>query len=424
MEQIEHLVCVVADDKAALADRLAAFGQIVQRFQDMAYGCAYSVLGDFHLAQDATQAAFLAAYRELPKLRQPKAFPSWFRQIVLSQCHRLTRRRTVRTAGLDAAATAVSTELQPPEVLEKREMKDRVLAAIQALPEHQRMATTLFYINGYSQKDIANFLEVPVTTVKKRLADSRSRLKKRMIAMVEKTLHDNAPDERFSTKIIEELLNRPRPLEIEGHPVRKVLDAIRDVFPDYEFIEGDEIVPKLASAKADEDNKTVYHVDEQRVLRTSTTVATITAMTGRTPPVRLLTAGRAFRVGKEREDANHSRVFHMVDLLCVEAGVDVESMKNKLRKSLEAVLGQVELKWEQANFTYFERCLEVIVNYRDKWTEIGGCGMISPQKLQEAGYNPELVSGFAFGLGLERLAMLKYGIDDIRKLWQPPYVPE
>jgi RNA polymerase sigma factor (sigma-70 family) len=123
----------------------------------MAYGCAYSVLGDFHLAQDVAQEAFLAAYRELPNLRQPKAFPGWFRQIVLSQCHRLTRRRAVGTAGLDAAATAISAEPQPPEVLEEREMKDRVLAAIRALPEHQRMATTLFYIMAIRRRTLPSF---------------------------------------------------------------------------------------------------------------------------------------------------------------------------------------------------------------------------------------------------------------------------
>ena len=427
MEQIEHLVSKVVDDKAASAEKLAAFGQIVCRFQDMAYGCAYAILGDFHLAQDAAQEAFLVAYRQLPNLRNPKAFPGWFRQIVLSQCHHLTRRRHAGMTSLDAAITAVSTEPKPPEIMEKREMKDTVLAAIQALPEHQRMATTLFYINGYSQNDIAEFLEVPVTTVKKRLADSRSRLKKRMIAMVEKTLHDNAPDERFSEKVIEELLGRPRLLEIEGHPIRKVLDTIRAAFPEYEFIEGEEIIQESTllpgAPDPDIDEAVIYHVDEQRVLRTSTTVATITAMTGRTPPVRLLTAGRAFRAGKEREDANHSRVFHMLGLLCVESGLDVESMKNQLQRSIEAVLGSLEARWDKANFKYFERCLEITVNYRDKWTELGGCGMIPPHRLKEAGYDPEVVSGFAFGIGLERLAMLKYDIDDIRKLWQPPYVP-
>ena len=246
--------------------------------------------------------------------------------------------------------------------------------------------------------------------------------------MVEQTLHDNAPDERFSKKVIEELLGHPRLLEIEGHPVRKVLDTIRDAFPDYEFIEGEEIVQKSAflpgAPDPDTDKAVIYHVDEDRILRTATAITTVKAMAGRTPPVRLLTAGRVFRAGKEREDANHLRVFHTLDILCVEAGVDTESMKGQLRKSIEAVLGPLELKWERANFKYFEQCLEVNARYGEKWTELGGCGMIPPHRLQEAGYNTEAVSGFAFGIGLERLAMLKYDIDDIRKLWQPPYVPK
>ncbi len=236
------LIITAADSSLPAARRLEAFGQIVQRFQDMAYGCAYAVLGDFHLAQDATQEAFLTAYRQLADLRQPRAFPPWLRRIVLSQCSRLTRRQRPRTASLDAAAGVASGQAGPGETLQKREIRDQVLAAIRALPEHQRMGTTLFYINGYSQKDIAEFLEVPLTPVKKRLADSRSKLKQRMIAMVERELHDNAPGEQFSNRIMEELLARPRPLKIEGHPIRKVLESIRDDLPEYEYIEGEEAV--------------------------------------------------------------------------------------------------------------------------------------------------------------------------------------
>ncbi|GAH53522.1 unnamed protein product, partial [marine sediment metagenome] len=183
MEEIESLVITAADTNVPLAERLGAFGKIVMRFQDMAYGCAYAILGDFHLAEDVAQEAFLTAYRQLPKLRRPQAFPGWFRRIVLSQCRRLTRRKSLSTTALDAAAAVPASVPAPPQNLERRETKDKVLAAIAALPEHQRMATTLFYINGYSQKDVADFLEVPLTTVKKRLADSRIKLKKRMIAM-------------------------------------------------------------------------------------------------------------------------------------------------------------------------------------------------------------------------------------------------
>jgi len=221
VEELKSLVI-----KARAGD-LEAYGEIVRRFQDMAYGYAYSILSDFHLAEDAAQEVFVEAYRQLPKLREPTAFPAWFRRIVFKHCDRMTRARRSPTASLDAAAGMAGAEAGPTQTVEKREMQEKVLEAIRALPEHQRVATTLFYINGYSQNDIAQFLEVPVTTVQKRLHDSRSQLKQRMIDMVQETLKHNVPDERFSKKIIDELLDRPRPLEIERHPIRQVYDAIR-----------------------------------------------------------------------------------------------------------------------------------------------------------------------------------------------------
>jgi RNA polymerase sigma factor (sigma-70 family) len=154
----------------------------------MAYGCSYSILGDFVLAQDAAQEAFIEAYRDLPKLRQPAAFPGWFRRIVFKHCDRLTRGKHFLAVPLEAAAEIASDAPGPDEIIEEREMKNGVLEAIRALPENERMATTLFYINGYSQKEIAEFLDVPVTTVKNRLHTSRKRLRERMIPMVDETL--------------------------------------------------------------------------------------------------------------------------------------------------------------------------------------------------------------------------------------------
>jgi RNA polymerase sigma factor (sigma-70 family) len=187
VDDVETLVLRAADANLPAAERLAAFGEIVRRFQDMAYGCAYALLGDFHLAEDAAQEAFVTVYRELPELRAQKAFAGWLRRIVVTQCHRMTRRKEVPTTDLGAAELH-SVELGPSEAMEAQEMGRKVLAALRGLPEHQRMVTTLFYINGYSQKDIAGFLDVPVTTVKKRLADARERLKRRMMNMVGETL--------------------------------------------------------------------------------------------------------------------------------------------------------------------------------------------------------------------------------------------
>ena len=172
---------------------LSGFGKIVRRFQSMAVGYAYSILGDFHLAEDAAQEAFIEAYQCLPNLRDPDAFPSWFRRIVFKQCDRMLRGKSAEIVPLESAVGLHSEAGDPLEVIEIQEMKDRVLTAIAALPVHERTVTTLFYIDGFSQNEIADFLEIPVTTVNSRLRYSRKRLKQRMITMVQKTMKEKHP---------------------------------------------------------------------------------------------------------------------------------------------------------------------------------------------------------------------------------------
>ena len=171
----------------------------------MAYGYAYSILGDFHLAEDAAQEAFIQAYRDLPKLRRPEAFPGWFRLIVFKQSDRLARRRRGPLAPFDAARLP-SAAPGPVEAAEKRELQEAVLDAVRSLSENERVATTLFYINGYSQKDIAEFLEVPVTTVNNRLHASRKRLKRRMIEMVAEDLKSRALPDDFARETVEQAI--------------------------------------------------------------------------------------------------------------------------------------------------------------------------------------------------------------------------
>ncbi len=390
----------------------------------MAYGCAYSIVGDFHLAQDIAQDAFVEAYRHLSDLRTPEAFPGWFRRIVLKCCDRTTRRKVVETVPLNAAREAAASDTGPAQLAEQREIQEQVIKAIRSLPEHQRMVTTLFYINGYSQGEIAGFLDVPVTTVKKRLHDSRKKLRGRMIGMVKDTLSQSAPDERFSKRVIAELLGRPEPLKIESHPVRKILDIIRAALPDYEMVSGEEIVDKSAYFEGSGNPdlaRHVYHVDAKRVLRTATTFAAIQAVAGRTPPVHILTAGRVFR--PDDESTGRLKVFHQLDALSIASDATRNAMMAALRSAIEAVLGEVELGFAPEDYPCFKHGTCVTVRTEGRSTQIAGAGMIPAHRLRDNGFDPRSVSGFAFGLGLERLAMVKYGIDDIRTLWQPPYVP-
>lgn len=180
-----------------------AFGDLIRRLQDMAVGYAYSILGDFGLAEDATQEAFITAYRELASVREPNAFPSWVRRLVFTQCHRLIRGKHMKTVALEEARPIMSTKPNPTEATQTRELREQILAAIRVLPEKEREVTTLFYINGYSVAEVSEFLETPESTVKSHLHRARKKLKERMINMVAKTLKDNAPDvEKFSERIL------------------------------------------------------------------------------------------------------------------------------------------------------------------------------------------------------------------------------
>ncbi len=204
LEEIGRLIARATAARAARAEKSQAFGEIVYRFQDLAFACAYAMLGDFHLAEDAAQEAFITAWRNLDQLRQPEAFPGWLKRIVLTQCNRLTRGKRLDLVGLEVITEAPAMGPDPHAAYEEKEQQIQVLAAIQALPAHERMVTTLFYIGNYSQNEIAAFLEVPLTTVKKRLFCARRRLRERMLNMVQEILHEKRPsrNEQFAETVV------------------------------------------------------------------------------------------------------------------------------------------------------------------------------------------------------------------------------
>jgi phenylalanyl-tRNA synthetase alpha subunit len=312
-------------------------------------------------------------------------------------------------------------------------MQQEVLRAIRKLPEGQRAATTLFYINGYSQSDIAEFLDVPLTTVKKRLHDARNRLKERMIGMVEQALRDDVPDERFSQKVIAALLTEPKLLEIDGHPIRQVWDMVRSALPDFEVVTGDEVVDKevLPAGQNSMDqavNRRAYHVSEEKVLRPAMTNTAFEAIQGRTPPVRLLAPGRVFSATVTPlgiQQAHGTKIFHLLDGVCVEQGIDLDGVKAICAQVLRALFDTEDIHWQEAALGY--ECVSASavaeINLVDVRHPVATCAILTPQVLREAGYIPDSVTGGAFNFVLDLLAMLKFGIDDIRQLWQAPCVP-
>lgn len=211
MERIEQLIRTATDGDAPVGERHRAFGELVKAYQDLAYGCARAVLRDADLAADAAQEAFVTAWQELPRLREPAAFPGWLRRLVLTRCSRLTRRAGVDTVPLREADGLPDAAADPHDRLESAEFRRGVLDAVWGLAEPERMVVTLFYVNQSSQKEIAAFLEVPVTTVQRRLYSARRRLRSRLrdfvperaIAMVQENLRQDRPsrDDRFARTV-------------------------------------------------------------------------------------------------------------------------------------------------------------------------------------------------------------------------------
>lgn len=157
---------------------LDAFGRLVVRFQRLACAVAYAVVSDVHLAEDAAQEAFIEAYQELGRLREPAAFPTWFRSIVHKRADRLVRGKRLPLLPLAAAAQLQARHADPPHLAEVRALRAAVHAAVAALPEPDRLLVSLFHLGGYSQREVAAIADLPVQVVKKRLFRARQTLRR------------------------------------------------------------------------------------------------------------------------------------------------------------------------------------------------------------------------------------------------------
>jgi RNA polymerase sigma factor (sigma-70 family) len=185
-------------ERAQAGDR-NAFDALVRAFRDMAVGYAYSILRDFHAAEDAAQEAFVQVYLDLARLRHPAAFPTWLRRIVFKYCDRQTRRSRPESRPFDPETD--TREAAGAAAPGRQDGAGQVLDAVGSLPENERAATTLFYINGYSMEEVGQFLDVPVSTVRSRLYTARRRLRGALAKIVESTMKSLAPGEEFSARL-------------------------------------------------------------------------------------------------------------------------------------------------------------------------------------------------------------------------------
>lgn len=189
--------------RASIGDA-EAFAAIVARFQDLAAGYAYSLLGDYHLAEDAAQEAFVAAWQLLPQLREPAGFPGWFRRVIFKHCDRIRRTRQPHLP-LEAAQDEAERTPGPAAQLETASWRQEIWEAVSRLPDAERDVVLLFYFGGQSHQAIGRFMDLPSSTIKSRLFSARKKLRQRMLHMFEETMEETRPSHGsgFTRKVMQ-----------------------------------------------------------------------------------------------------------------------------------------------------------------------------------------------------------------------------
>ena len=222
------------------------------------------------------------------------------------------------------------------------------------------------------------------------------------------------------------------------HPISQVMEEITAIFErmGFEVAEGPEVetdyynfealnIPKNHPAR---DMQDTFYISDEIVLRTHTSPVQIRVMEKRQPPVKIIAPGKVYRCDS---DISHTPMFHQIEGLLVDERVTFGDLKGVLTEFVRLVFGDgVGVRFRPSFFPFTEPSAEVDIAClicggkgcrvckNTGWLEILGCGMVDPEVFKSVGYDPEKYSGFAFGMGIERITMLKYGINDIRLFFE------
>ena len=259
------------------------------------------------------------------------------------------------------------------------------------------------------------------------------------IELKEKELKENALKEKLEKEKIDITMPSKKIARGSIHPITGVIDNIKEIFLGlgYEIADGPEIektyyVFDQLNTPIDHparDLQDTFYINDNVVLRSQTSSVQIRVMENKKPPIKIICPGAVYR--SDAVDPTHSPVFHQIEGLVVDKGITMSDLKGTLETFAKRCLGEnTEVRFRPHHFPYTEPSAEVDVSCfvckgkgcrvckNEGWIELLGCGMVHPTVLENCGIDPKGYSGFAFGFGAERIAMAKYGIDDMRLLYE------
>ena len=251
------------------------------------------------------------------------------------------------------------------------------------------------------------------------------------IAARKATLEQAELDRRLASERIDITLPGRRAERGGLHPITRTLDRMTEIFArlGYDLADGPEIeddyhnfealnFPPHHPARAMHDT---FYFGDGRLLRTHTSPVQIRAAKGKTPPIRLIAAGKVYR---SDSDQTHSPMFHQVEGLLIAEGVSFADLEGTLAEFVRAFFERdFEMRFRPSYFPFVEPGAEVDIRWdrgdgTTSWLEVLGCGMVHPNVMRACEIDPEKYTGFAFGMGVERFAMLRYGVSDLRQFFE------
>ena len=244
---------------------------------------------------------------------------------------------------------------------------------------------------------------------------------------------------KLASEVIDISLPGKRNVIGKRHPLDLTLESMKEIFISMGFTveEGPEVeldhynfealnIPKDHPARSEQDT---FYINDNIVLRTQTSPVQVRTMEKQEPPIKMISPGKVYR--SDAVDATHSPIFYQMEGLVIDKGVTFADLKGTLELFAKKMFGdKVVTKFRPHHFPFTEPSAEMDatcfvcggegcrVCKGSGWIEILGCGMVHPEVLRKCGVDPEVYSGFAFGFGVDRMVMLKYGIDDIRLLYE------
>ena len=246
-------------------------------------------------------------------------------------------------------------------------------------------------------------------------------------------------DQRLATETLDVTMPGKRSVLGKKHPITIVLDDLKEIFigMGFDVAQGPEVeldyynfealnIPKDHPAR---DTQDTFYINDNVVLRTQTSPIQIRVMEKQKPPIRIIAPGRVYR--SDALDATHSPLFHQVEGLVVDKNITMADLKGTQEVFVKRLYGEESVvRFRPHHFPFTEPSAELDVQCfnchgegcrlckGEGWIEILGCGMVHPKVLENCGIDPEEYSGFAFGMGLERLVMRRYNIDDLRLFYE------